>query len=114
MARPTIAQMRLIDADALLDDFRKTIEACKKWKKDAKDPWTETKAEQAQRDFVAAVLRVKAAPTVDAVPVVRCAMCRFYEDAEYDGCTKLVCRLFGRQMQDDDYCSYGERKGGEG
>lgn len=47
----------------------------------------------------------------DVVPVVRCAKCRYYETAEYypDG-TKQVCRLFKRQMQEDNFCSYGERR----
>ncbi len=44
--------MRLIDADALLYDFRRTIEDCKKLEKDAKDSLTKTKAEHAQQDFV--------------------------------------------------------------
>ena len=50
-------------------------------------------------------------PFVDAVEVVRCKNCADYEVAEYDdGCTKNVCRLFNRQMQENDYCSYGKRK----
>ena len=58
------------------------------------------------------------APTVDAVEVVRCKDCRFYEKVEYyhpidDRAIKTVCRLFKRQMHPDDYCSYGERKESE-
>lgn len=49
-------------------------------------------------------------PTADVVEVVRCEGCRFYEEAEYDGGTKDVCRLYKRQMQPDDYCSYGKSK----
>lgn len=47
----------------------------------------------------------------DAVKVVRCKDCRYYETVEYypDG-TKQVCRLFRRQMQEEAFCSYGERK----
>lgn len=42
---------------------------------------------------------------------VRCAECKFYENVEYypEG-TKDVCKLFKRQLQPDDFCSYGERK----
>ena len=50
------------------------------------------------------------APTVDAVPVVRCRECkhRKYDDifgtlwCNRDSCTKRV--------KQDDFCSYGERK----
>jgi hypothetical protein len=49
------------------------------------------------------------------VPVVRCGECSFHEIADYgDGHTKNVCRLFSRQIQNDDYCSYGMRKEGDG
>ena len=44
------------------------------------------------------------------VEVVRCKDCKFYEKAEYDEGFKTVCRLYKRQMQENDYCSYGERK----
>lgn len=54
------------------------------------------------------------APTVDAVPVVRCRECkhRKYDDifgtlwCNRDSCTKRV--------KQDDFCSYGERKEGGG
>lgn len=40
---------------------------------------------------------LNSAPTVDAVQVVRCKDCKFYDD----------CENF---LFDDDYCSSGERK----
>ena len=53
----------------------------------------------------------------DVVPVVRCEQCKFYEEVEYyhptEKASKNVCRLIKRQMQPDDYCSYGERKDAE-
>ena len=53
-------------------------------------------------------------PTADAVEVVRCKDCKYYEHPEYyGGGTKDVCRTFKRQMKEDDYCSYGERKDNE-
>lgn len=60
---------------------------------------------------------LEAAPTVDAVPVVRCRDCKFastpYGD-EHDGwieCSNIYSRpLFGC----NDFCSYGERKAGDG
>lgn len=54
------------------------------------------------------------APTVDAVPVVRCKDCNMCKIVEYyGGGEKRVCRLFDRSMLPDDFCSYGERKGGD-
>lgn len=53
--------------------------------------------------------------TADVVPVVRCGDCIFHEIADYGGGrTKNVCRLLNRAIQNDDYCSYGMRKYGEG
>lgn len=53
-------------------------------------------------------------PAADVAPVVRCKDCAYttlYEDSEGLYCTN-ICGLFTRVM-DDDYCSYGERKGGD-
>ena len=46
------------------------------------------------------------APTVDAVPVVRCRECKYHN--------KPPCpmRLSFNWTEDDDFCSYGERKEG--
>lgn len=52
-------------------------------------------------------------PAADVAPVVRCKDCAYatlYEDSEGLYCTN-ICGLFTRVM-DDDYCSYGGRKGG--
>ena len=44
------------------------------------------------------------APTVDAVPVVRCKDCKAYEkDCGY-------CEAMGFTCEQDDFCSYGERR----
>ena len=59
------------------------------------------------------IMMIKTAPTVDAVPVVRCRECkhRKYDDifgtlwCNRDSCTKRV--------KPDDFCSYGERKDGD-
>lgn len=48
--------------------------------------------------------------TADVSEVVRCRNCKFYEIAEYDNGTKNVCRLLTRQMQENDFCSYGGLK----
>ena len=52
-------------------------------------------------------------PAADVAPVVRCKDCAhpfFYKDSE-GLCCMNICGLFTRVMA-DDYCSYGERKGG--
>lgn len=47
-----------------------------------------------------------AAPTIDAVPVVRCRECK-----HYDG--KWLCKISGvPSRKPDDFCSYGKRKEG--
>ena len=46
----------------------------------------------------------------DCVAVVRCKDCRHYIKEE----TMVThCRLFGAMCDDDDFCSYGERKDNE-
>ena len=54
------------------------------------------------------------APTVDAVPVVRCKDCRHRDPEDH----KCDCGAMERQgcpfpVDDDYFCKYGERKGGE-
>jgi len=46
-------------------------------------------------------------PSIDAVEVVRCKDCRYFNKA-----FPLIhlCNVSGMKMETDDYCSYGERK----
>ena len=53
---------------------------------------------------------IKEAKPEDAVRVVRCEKCRYYEKAEYDEGYKMVCRLLKRQTASNGYCYCGERK----
>lgn len=48
---------------------------------------------------------IEDAPTIDAVPVVRCGQCKF---------DNLCCRNVGKdgKRTKDDFCSYGEWKEG--
>lgn len=84
--------MRLIDADALFDEVCEDLE-------------------EGEVLYSIPPSYIDDAPTVDAVEVVRCRDCRFYETAEYypDG-TKQLCRLLKRQMCEDAFCSFGERR----
>lgn len=61
------------------------------------------------------------APTIDAAPVVRCWECEHWKpfgskagnsflDMEYIGC----CEFTNYCRSESDFCSYGERKGGDG
>lgn len=51
---------------------------------------------------------LKKAPTIDAVPVVRCKDCMFRcEPIEFG---ELYCPVLNGSMNNDDFCSYGERK----
>lgn len=78
--------MRLIDADA--------------YKKYLDDNW-----------IVANHDAIDAQPTIDAVEVVRCKDCKFYEPFTYDTTGKGHClRVKNYGMYLNDFCSYGERK----
>ena len=62
-------------------------------------------------EYRKSILRIiDEAPTVDAVPVVRCKDCKKWEyDENFSGwCTEWRRRTLG-----DHFCSYGERREGE-
>ena len=60
------------------------------------------------------IMMIKTAPTVDAVPVVRCRKCIHYDMGVclkiYDDGEASSYAWQGRKP--DDFCSYGERKEG--
>ena len=66
-----------------------------------------------ERTFRRAVEAAEDMPTIDAVPVVRCGECE-----RRDKCSDLTdtvyCLWYMEQMYKTDFCSYGERKDGEG
>lgn len=49
---------------------------------------------------------VKSAPTIDAVPVVRCKDCKWYGEA---GCAIHIVDDSDKPKE-NDFCSFGERK----
>lgn len=81
--------MRLIDADALWDELTEDLE---------------------DGDVLYRIPpnAIDDAPTVDAVPVVRCRECEYI----YDGCGYLACVKSGTMLYPDenDYCSRGKRR----
>lgn len=90
--------MRLIDADAFIQMMEEKCDP-----ESTLDPW------------VLSVCRggVKMMPTVDAVPVVRCRDCKYFDSGtDEDG--KLFFKCLGwvyGGTSEDDFCSHGERKG---
>lgn len=94
--------MRLIDADALMHShcvectlYQKTCDGEHREKCD----WD-------------CILHIEEAPTVDAVPVVRCRDCAHYETAGckkgYGWCNARVVDNIG--VDDDYFCADGERE----
>lgn len=52
-------------------------------------------------------------PTVDAVPVVRCKDCKYAYINSYSAASgNALCSASANVTQQDDFCSYGERKDG--
>ena len=96
--------MRLIDADWLSESIHDNVPA----------PYED--ASWAKENCLA---EIDAAPTVDAVPVVRCRECQHWKptgskagnsfsDMEYIG----GCEFTKYCRRESDFCSYGERKEG--
>ena len=56
---------------------------------------------------------LKAIPTIDAVPVVRCGECHHCKETMDHKGPGLFCSIWGREwqrVQPNDFCSYGQRK----
>ena len=64
------------------------------------------------RGWEDALDNIEDAPTIDAVPVVRCRECKYYEvDAGWtDGRACLMHHHRTTACRPDDFCSRGERK----
>ena len=93
--------MKLIDADKLLEIYKKWI------------PQLLSKEDEGDRRGVETCIMVlEDMQTVDAVPVVRCRECK------YRGTDDCIFHIKGEPADeelllklDNDFCSYGERKG---
>ena len=84
-------EKRLIDANAFLEHWNK-----------------EYRHQYANDMFKVAIANF---PTVDAVEVVRCKDCKMR--CPESVCIAKHCTLSGIPVDDDDFCSYGERREGE-
>lgn len=92
--------MRLIDADELKAVYVSKIEGFEK-----------------MRVAIEVIIQnIDDMPTVDAVPVVRCRDCKHHHyEKHFDKRIPYCDRInYGYGWQDNDYCSRGERKGGDG
>lgn len=91
--------MRLIDADAV--------------EKQAYDD-VHYHAELEDWEFDVVTHYLDHAPTIDAVPVVRCKDCLYWQSGENE-CEKWeYCTSHNIGIGPHSFCSYGERKDGEG
>ena len=119
--------MRLIDADALYKAMQDAEELARRRVLDTEStlPYP-TNLNPAYTRYLAQMdERTKAkemvadAPTVDAVPVVRCGECKYWDRSpscsatpQYHACQR---RIFAKaHTKRDDFCSLGERKGSDG
>ena len=84
--------MRLIDADRLLNHAIAFFTGCR--------------TSILQFSYVSDM--IINAPTVDAVPVVRCRECEHYNPENYDISCDHPKGIMG--PSDDDFCSYGKRR----
>ena len=87
--------MRLIDADALL---------------------TKPYIMKEPNGFIHSVVtarQIEAAPTIDAVPVVRCAECKHNNPSRAIGDSNMWCDYWGVDPDPDDFCRWGERRSDE-
>ena len=93
--------MRLVDADALKEDCRMANDCkdCKTYVRDCEYDRIYTKM-----DFCG---WLDDAPTVDAVPVVRCKDCEFYI---IDGCEDYCRKKQYFYDAEIDFCSLAKRK----
>lgn len=87
--------MRLIDADALLGNYKVNILTA------------QTDYAQGARDIMD---DIRNAPTVDAVPVVRCKDCVHFAMFKDSVKKAGICKIGYGYCIENNFCSYGVRK----
>lgn len=105
--------MRLIDADALIEDLRTQFRDARKILKNPET--TELQREMTHirmGRLVSTVVSISTAPTVDAVPVIRCKDCKDCKHWQKSSINynEYVCYWGGYVKQEDDFCSWGRKK----
>ena len=106
--------MRLIDADELKGQLERIFKEAYEWKNKtalAGDHSRYERADGAVAAYIEAIMTVNKAPTVDAVPVVRCKDCKWADDMGPSG---IYCNHpDGRNTifaLPDEFCDRGERR----
>lgn len=99
--------MRLIDADQMaLDESEAYMSAQVQITDDLK--WLVNFAAHSKIQKL-----IADTPTVDAVVVTRCKDCKYAYINSFSASSGVaLCTSSGQPMQQDDFCSYGERKDG--
>ena len=111
--------MRLIDADALMEQLKAYVVDCNPDHFDLNDKesfgqWMH--ANGINVGCVTSELIVESMPTIDAVPVVRRKDCECWEcgqDTKGEIYKSHLCDVFECGTTAYDFCSCGERKGGD-
>ena len=102
-------EKRLIDANALLQDNEEYF--CKPCKEEGHD-YHEVACRACWVDDMR--IAIEDAPTVDAVEVVRCKDCNKSVRSPLFGSGWRFCKNNSQHHKDEHFCSYGERKDGDG
>ncbi len=96
--------MKLCDLDEIKIQVKRQYEDCHGYSGNKKAIY---------REAILAVRSIlHSAKTIDAVPVVRCRECKYRfknNGHSKDGCPIIDANIW---MDDDDFCSHGERKEG--
>ncbi len=98
--------MRLIDAETFPNKLKEMMIQIDKNRGEPEEDWFLYGFDE----FVIAldvIDLVKEMPTIDAVPVVRCKDCKYYNGIDH------YCVNDGVLVKADDYCSWGERRDDE-
>ena len=107
-------EVRLIDANALMDEFRNYMVE----RYDKEKCVSEENCKTCENSCLWRKM-VMSAPTVDAVEVVRCKDCKYAYINSFSAASGVaVCKKWSNEAetairQHDDFCSYGERREGE-
>lgn len=104
-----MAEKRLIDAENLLKEYEQIDWYCVS--KEGQFTRGATTEDNPFIHYYDGEEIIKNAPTIDAVPVVRCWECK-HCDPENHHCDHHMCTAAPLRRKPDDFCSYGERKEG--
>ena len=91
--------MRLIDADALRTSIRESIEECRKWADEIHDGEMYARVSQSIGTFVECSLRIKNAPTVDAIERKRGKWEWHSDDELYYSCSCCGHKAYGNTLE---------------